>query len=373
MINEFQLTLIGAGVLAVIAVWGYNFWQERRARKVADKVFRSVQADVLLEQDSAEDIPGEITSAVEPGRVEPVLERIEPRIEAVENASPDAAADAGESALPDESLSDPVTEVAIAVYLDSARQARPLWQVLQTLPARVATRVRLIGLREGAWHEIHSDDVHAYEQFRAQLQLADRKGPMGGDELAVFAQAVDAWAADNGGSTTVPPLDDVAHHARALDDFCAGMDIQMAVHVVSRSGSEFAGTKLRSLMEAAGFELRSDGLFHLSDEAGGTALSVSNFGAAPFVADELKQLATQGVTFWLDVPRVGNGAAVFDRLVATARQLAGAVDGILVDDQRRPLEDKALTSIRAKIGEIQQKMAAADLPAGGRRALRLFR
>jgi len=371
-ISQFQLTLVAAGAAGVAAVWGYNLWQERRARKAAEKVFRGAQSDVLLdgvEPEREMDVHAAEPSATTVGN-DPSPERREPRIEPVVADAPD---DSPAPPQPDKTLADADTEMAVAVSFGDAPSGRSLWQAMQELPIRILRRLRWIGFTDGGWREIDIDDDSRYPHAQALLQLADRQGAMGGDELAVFVAAVDNLARAAGGSASAPMLSDVAAHARALDEFCAGMDIQMAVHVVSRSGNGFAGTKLRSLMEAAGFELRSDGLFHLADEAGNTTLSVSNFGAAPFVADELKTLVTQGVTFWLDVPRVSNGVAVFDRLVSTARQLAGAVDGELVDDQRRTLEDGSLTGIRAKIGEIQQKMAAAELPAGGRRALRLFR
>ena len=66
------------------------------------------------------------------------------------------------------------------------------------------------------------------------------------------------------------------------------------------------------------------------------------------------------------------GGNAYDTMVATARQLAEALEGVLVDDQRKPLADNVLTGIRAKVIELQNIMAAHEIPAGGRRALRLF-
>jgi len=34
-ISELQMALIGLGVLLVVAVWGYNIWQEKRQRRMA--------------------------------------------------------------------------------------------------------------------------------------------------------------------------------------------------------------------------------------------------------------------------------------------------------------------------------------------------
>jgi len=55
-----------------------------------------------------------------------------------------------------------------------------------------------------------------------------------------------------------------------------------------------------------------------------------------------------------------------------ARHLVTALDAALVDDQRMAISDAALAMIRAKIDEFQQKMTEHDIPAGSRRALRLY-
>ena len=429
VLSEFHLTLIAAGVAAVIVVWIYNLLQERKHRKVAEQVFRSSHPDVLLDQEGDGDAVADVAPSademderIEPQfdpvvaedeRIEPVIGGAEliteapvapaparqiPVIEAPElteinepdfaavpplaNAQPAQPAPAVRPArqtlnvregAPDDSLSDPVIEVGITVAFPQPRTLDKFWGPLLTLPARAATHLRCIGCQQGQWKEIVGQDDQVYEEVQLLLQLADRQGAITEAELVPFIQAVEAAAGLAGGTMAAPSVPEVLTHARSLDEFCASVDIQMAVHVVSRSGGEFAGSKLRALMEASGFKLRPDGLFHLADDAGNTLLSLSNFGAAPFVAEELRTLTTHGVTFWLDVPRVNRGPFVFDKLVTIARQLADAIDGVLVDDQRRPLADNVLASIRAKIDEIQQSMARYQLPAGGRRALRLFR
>jgi len=422
VLSEFHLTLIAAGVIAVVVVWLYNLAQERKHRKAADKVFRSQHPDVLLDQDgsaepeeqgvdlsvdgfSGEEDERRIEPQFEPfsgdadQRIEPVFAEPEaPRrsIPVIEAPELEDIKDPGFAAIPplseprpvrparqtlamkdnsapDDSLSDSVVEVSISVAFEQPRTLTDFWEPLLKLPPRAAAHLRCIGRQRSQWKEITGQDNVEYDEVQLLLQLADRQGAITEAELVPFIRAVETAAANVGGRMVAPPVPDVLAHARSLDEFCASVDIQMAVHVVSRTGGEFAGSKLRALMEANGFKLRPDGLFHLADEVGNTLLSLSNFGAAPFVADELRTLTTHGVTFWLDVPRVSKGPFVFDKLVTIARQLADAVDGVLVDDQRRPLADNVLTSIRSKIDEIQQAMARYQLPAGGRRALRLFR
>ncbi|MRR50778.1 MAG: cell division protein FtsZ, partial [Rhodocyclaceae bacterium] len=51
VVNELQLALIGLGAAAVIGVWAYNKWQERKHFKLAEKVFKGQQPDVLMDDD----------------------------------------------------------------------------------------------------------------------------------------------------------------------------------------------------------------------------------------------------------------------------------------------------------------------------------
>jgi FtsZ-interacting cell division protein ZipA len=150
------------------------------------------------------------------------------------------------------------------------------------------------------------------------------------------------------------------------------VDIQFVLHVVEASGGVFAGTKLRGVAEAAGLALEGDGVFRARDEDGGELFTVANLGAERLEAESIKSLATHGLTLSLDVPRVTDGKLAFDRMLATARQLAGTLGGVLVDAQRAPLADAMVDAIRAKTVELQARMNEAGIVPGSTRALRLF-
>ncbi|HEY6896083.1 MAG TPA: cell division protein ZipA C-terminal FtsZ-binding domain-containing protein [Rhodocyclaceae bacterium] len=377
-ITEFQMALAGAGAALVVGVWGYNAWQERKARRAAEAVFRGNHSDALMgDEEEGGHSSGDERLEPQIDRVEPVFEEDEadmdelPPTPVVTEASP--AEPLPTLPDPDEALADPVAEVAVALRFGGPVPAQRIREALAGLPGRASQRTRWISFADGQWREPAAGDNASHQDVYALLQLADRQGAIGEAELVPFLRAVERLAESSGGQSSATPLGDVLAHAHALDDFCAGVDVQIAVHVVSKSADGIAGTKLRGLLESSGFSLRPDGLFHLVDDAGNTLISLSNAGATPFIAEELKHLLTRDVTFWLDVPRVADGPEVFDRLLAAARQLASALDGVLVDDQRQPLSDAVLADIRSKIGEIQARMAANQLPSGGRRALRLFR
>ena len=389
VISEFQMSLIGAGAGLVVAVWVYNQVQERKHRRAADAVFKGTQRDVLLEQASGGDgesalaeTPPDDAIRIEPASGEPVSdERREPvfaageplgdeSLVAADSLATGAAELAGE---PEAALADRAIELVLPLSFPAALAAQRLAVAGAGLSDRVRHLLRWVVQGTSGWKTLRNDDDAGYHHVRAALQLADRQGPITELELVSLITALEKFAAEEGGEAQSPAVEDILVHARALDDFCASIDIQLSLHLVSPSGSQFPGTKLRGVMEANGFSLGQDGLYHLFDEGGILLLSVSNMDTVPFRAEELRTLATHGVTFWLDVPRTPDPVFVYDRMLTVARLLGEAVSGVLVDDQRQLLSDAMLTSIRGRIQEIQHKMKAADLPAGGRRALRLFR
>ena len=86
----------------------------------------------------------------------------------------------------------------------------------------------------------------------------------------------------------------------------------------------------------------------------------------------MRGLTTQGVTLTLDVPRVADGVRVFERMMTVAQQLAEALNGAVVDDNRSPFGDKAVGLIRAQIEQFQGQMAEYGIAPGSALARRLF-
>lgn len=384
VISEFQQALIAAGAAAVLGVWAYNSWQEYRHRKAAEKIFRDTEQDVLIEQ-AADSAADEISGAESNERIDP---RIEPAFTSPQDdevsgdavnvddmpgaEAPAGLTDAPSMDAPGEEFIDPMIELGLA--LPPGQSVAVLQAAWRETNADCHKRIRWIGRAagNGEWIEIDDPSGSAADHAYVAIQLADRQGAIGEAELSAFCHAAETITAAQRGQLDVPALDEVIAHAQSIDDSCAAVDIQIAIHIAGRTGQAFAGTKLRGLLEATGLQLATDGLFYLLGAEGGRLFSVSNSGAVPFDLEQMRTGSTSGITFWLDVPRVSDGAAVFDTMLATARQLAEALDGVLVDDQHNPLGNAALATIRAKVAELQTQMAAHGIPAGGRRALRLF-
>ena len=365
--SDLQLSLIALGTAGVAGVFAYNKWQERKHRKLAERVFSSQHADVLLGGENAD-------AAVAAASGDGAAERVEPSIGGCGGLPPAGEAVARQpAAAPPFELVDPAVDCLVRFESTDAIGAGYLWQAQNQALGKLTHPLTWAGFNETTdrWEVLGAASAGDYRRLCAALQLADRHGPVADAELTLFFNGVQQLADEFLAVAAVPPRGELLARAADLDRFCAGVDIQIGVNVIA-AGNVFQGTKLRGLAEAAGLALCADGMFHATDEAGRTLFTLSNLEPALFADEDLRVLTTHGITFTLDVPRVGGGTGAFDRMIVLARQFAASLGGVLVDDNRAPLADSALDVIRDKITEIEQTMAAHGLPAGGPQALRLF-
>lgn len=373
--SDLQLSLIGLGIALVGSVFAYNKWQERKHRKLAERVFRGDHPDVLLGRQQA-DPPAAVGAGAE--RIEPGMQAAQGDEDAPVASVSESEAPAGLQAQrveeePPQELADPAIDCVVRFESAESIGGPYLWQAQHQAMGKLSKPVCWSGVNErtGAWERLTAHGAGNYRRLRAALQLADRRGPLTDPELTLFLNGVQRLADEFLAVADMPARNDVLARAAEIDRFCAGVDIQIGVNVVA-AGAPFAGTKLRGLAEAAGMMLREDGMFHSVDDAGTTLYTLSNLEAVPFAAEEMKSFTTHGITFTLDVPRVATGPRAFDRMIALAKQFAASLGGTLVDDNRTPLSDSALDIIHDKIVEIEQRMAEQGLIAGGPQALRLF-
>jgi hypothetical protein len=358
--SELQLALIGVGAAAVAGVWGYNKWQERKHRRLAERILQGGgQADVVLgTADAAAADAGETCAEA--------IERVEPVIPPVAESRP------ADGAAADSPWADALADGIGRLEFSDAMAVPALWAAQSEWAGHLSKPLYWLGQSANGWQRLTPHDAGRYTVFLAALQLADRRGAISEAELTMFADGMHHLAAKLGGVASVPESGAMLEQARALDEFCAGVDVQLSINIVDPGGTAFAGTKLRGLAEAAGMQLRDDGSFHACDDAGATLYTLGNLGVELFDTDSLRSLATHGVTLTLDVPNVGQGGRVYDRMVMAARQFAQGLGGVLVDAQRTPLTDAMIAGIRGKIEEIQGRMATHQIVAGSPRARRLF-
>src|ERR1700674_3794433 len=359
--NPLFVGLIAAGILLVAGVLIYNWLQERRVRRRMDTALRksdgtppgvtrgggqiepmlnadnsessqSVAIEMAPEDDEsllphvADDIPDESLSQVGPAtKAEPLGLAPDPDIECVVLLQP--------------------AQAASTAALGSARSADGAKPVRWLGRRGVGTPWQLIdGTTQGPWHEV-----------AACLLLANRAGPVSRAELDSFQRLV-------------------SERAEALDRFCADLDVQIGLTILKSELGQIAGTRLRGVAEAAGFRINAAGHFeHAQEENGAAMYTLQNYKQEePFSVESLRRMTTPGVVFVLDVPRVSDPVRVFDQMRMAAKRMTQTLEGVLVDDNRRPITDTSLAAIRAQVQVTATALREAHIDPGGPRALRLF-
>lgn len=355
---------MGLGVIAIVGLLGYNAWQERRARKAAEKAFRSAHHDVLLDGDVPEAVP-----PAPGGRLEPELREASPVSPVPPNKS--QVMRAQEPTLEWEAQA---IDCAVSIEAPAGLSAAALFEAQHNLLAGVSRRLAWYGWDESAnrWFRIDARSPGNLNRVFVTMQLADRRGAVTESELVRFYEQVQLLCDQFLAVPRLPSRPEVLARAAEIDQFCADVDIQIAVNVVAKDSGAFPGTKIRGVAEAAGLVLGGDGCYHARDEAGRPLYVLANQEGAPFSVDKLRQLHTMGLTLVLDVPRAPGPTHVFDRMVAFARQLAESLGGVMVDDNRAVLTDRSIGLIRGQVAHFDQQMERHNIPAGSDVAQRLF-
>jgi len=212
-----------------------------------------------------------------------------------------------------------------------------------------------------------------WQEIAACLLLANRSGAATRDEIEAFLHAIGGIAAAISAEFAPPDAADESARAEELDRFCADLDVQIGLTILKAELGQIAGTRLRGVAEATGFRLSADGQFEYPDETGALLCTLQNYKQdEPFTVESLRALSTPGVVLLIDVPRVLDPVKVFDQMRLIAKRLAKTLEGVLVDDNRRPLDDASLTAIREQVQATAAALRAAHIEPGGARALRLF-
>lgn len=366
--SDLQIGLGMLGVLVVASVVGFNWWQERQFRRRAEESFVSRHDDVLLDRQDTPPPPPQPaphSRDIEEPRIEP---RIEPHLEA---ASSEPAVQPA-AALPDAALPNPEVDYVVEMRAGEFVVVEHLAKLQQQL-AGLGRRIAFSGFdyQTKAWGPLTLDAAR-YTAVRAAIQLVDRSGAVTHEQLQMFGEAMRETARQMSAIADLPEFAPALKLAAELDEFCADVDVVVGLNVIARAGQVFHGTKIRALAEAAGFHLQSSGTFQMTDERGGSLFSLDNRESDPFLADRIRALTTTGITFLLDVPRVGNGLRAFDRMVAISRGMAESLDGMLADDNGVALNDTGLDKIRNQLRSIYAAMEQRGIHPGSPLALRLF-
>ncbi len=362
--TNLHYALIAFGVVLVAIVVVYNVVTERRARGKAEKAFGNRPPDALFDGEAPRREPtfgpaSHAAVAVPPAKVPAPDETLPPTFAVPEDL--DAAG------APAAEVSSRIDTVAVILADDPvmSEQLQPLLAALENH----LTPTHVEGIVDEQWHPIETSPRRSWRELRVGLQLASRKGAVGEEEIERFNRAIADFAgAVNAVSQREAPAT-AASRARELDTFCADTDVEVAINVIGQYGATFAIPRVKSLaLENA-----------LSETASGELVRYTPDGHAGFVIRKFDDAHARhtptyytGLTFALDLPNVAQPEIVLGEMVRLAETFAATLGGQLVDDNRKPLSEAGIASIRRSLEVIVHKMELHGIPAGSALARRLY-
>ena len=123
----------------------------------------------------------------------------------------------------------------------------------------------------------------------------------------------------------------------------------------------FGGNELVEALLAAGLEHGKFSIFHKSTPEGATLFSVASL-VEPGTFD-LERVATRrfpGVSLFAVLPGPTEAGAILEDMIATGRQLAERLHGILQDERGAPMTAQRLADLRAAVSEWQRRAVPAS-------------
>src|SRR5688572_346 len=361
--SELQLYLLAGGAVFVAAVWAYNVWQEKKASRRAEEAFGPRPGDALFEPPRAP-APAE--------RREPTLGPL-PRSPGLDETIPPTRRSAATGELEANiaqaaRISSRIDTVAV-ILADDPVMSEQLEPLLALADAH-DTPVHVEGIVDEQWTPVDAVPNRSWRELRVGLQLASRRGAATEDEIERFNQAIADFAAAVGAVSQREAPMAAAQRARDLDRFCAEADIEIAINVVGQYGATLAVPRVKALALEHG----------LSETGSGELVSFASDGTPEFAIRRFDDSVGKppgtphhtGLTFALDLPHVADPASALAEMVGVAASMAEKLGGELVDDNRRPLTEAGIASIRRSLDKVVQDMEAHGITPGSALARRLF-
>ena len=358
--SELQISLLIIGVFVVLAVYGYNGWQQRQYRRRFGAAFRQPGEDALYHP-STEKSLGKILDETVVGQALPA-EPAQASVMVERRRWPRGCG-----------LLDAATDYIAVLLFNSPANAQalaPLWQ--QRFDFRKNVYVCGLNTASGAWEKVIAESQLSYSAFKLALQLADRSGAVSETRLADFRDLARDIAAQQQAEAELPDVAAASARALELDAFCAEVDQMIGINILPSGERMFSGSEIASVAAQHGMSLQADGAFHLLNARGYTVFSLSNYDNVPFQHHSLNQMRVNGLTLLLDVPRVEQPTQRFDEMAVLARQLAMELRAAMVDDHRVAMGESGIAQIREQVAAIESRMLSGKILAGSVQARRLF-
>ena len=182
-----------------------------------------------------------------------------------------------------------------------------------------------------------------------------------------------AYADALGGSPEFPEMREEVARGRELDQFANDHDAQLGFTLRAMRTAWSPGYVQQNAARLGFVPGLIPGRMVLpSSTPGLPPLLGLSFDSQAALAEDPDQSAIREVSLSLDVPQVDRAEQPFVRMRETAMALAEAMDGMVTDDDGRPLQREAMDQIGSELEKLYDTLDARDLSAGSALARRLF-
>lgn len=348
--SDLQIGLILLGVVLILLVLLFNWWQDRRVRKQMQERFPEREDDPLL---------GSGPPTMAPARREP---GIGSGAAAASAATATVTADGDD----DPAEVDPTTEVVIDISFAQAVPSDQLHAATHTIRRVGGKPVRLFAEKEGGGHRARLRPHENYVSMQLAVLLANRSGALSEIEWSELWTIAQGIAQRFDGSMEGPEQNEVVERAQRLDAICAELDAMVGL-ALQLPGALTVGDVSRAL-EEAGFLKHGPQLAWMSEQGIPRFTALFN-GRLP---GEVQSAGVDRVELVLDLPNSPADDQAFSRMASVGRHLAANLDAQLLDDQGRPLADGVDQAIDQQLHERYRQLEESGFVAGESRTARLF-
>lgn len=136
----------------------------------------------------------------------------------------------------------------------------------------------------------------------------------------------------------------------------------VVLHVAARGSQRFGGEEIFAALQAEQLQLGKFNIFHrLVGESSESLFSVANMvEPGSFDPKRLDEISTPGVSLFLVLPGISDGAEAFSDMLITARDLAQRLGADVLDEHGSSLSNQTAGHIREEILAFQLRLRALD-------------
>ncbi len=142
-------------------------------------------------------------------------------------------------------------------------------------------------------------------------------------------------------------------------------DDVIMINVIAGQGRRFVGYEMLQAILAGGLAFGQMNMFHRHKDPHGRGTILYTLAncteKGTFDMNNIGGFACQGLMLFMRFPNVHDTMAIFDLMLNNARQIADDLDGMLVDQEFKPLTEASIQAYKEHISSLEKGQLTLDL------------